>query len=64
MKTRTIKVYMKEEPEHYDELYSAMMEHREYEGCYVMQYSELQENGQMVAIFMLRYRNNKESLPE
>ena len=38
----------------YIELMSAMMENREYDGCYVMQYSERQEQEGMVAVFMLR----------
>ena len=38
----------------YNELLSAMMENREYEGCHVMQYSERQEHERMVAIFLLR----------
>ena len=30
------------------------MECREYDGCYVMQYPESEENGYMVALFTLR----------
>ena len=54
MNTRVIKVNIEKEQALYDELYSAMMEHREYDGCYVMQYSERQEHEGMVAVFMLR----------
>ena len=54
MNARVIKVIIHEEQALYDELYSAMMEHREYGGGYVMQYSEHQVNGQMTAVFMLR----------
>jgi len=54
MSTRVIKVCIKKEQALYNELYSAMMEHREYEGCYVMQYTEHQENGWTVASFSLR----------
>jgi len=54
MNNRTIKVCIEKEQVFYNELYSAMMEHREYDGCYVMQYYESQENGYMVALFTLR----------
>ena len=54
MNTRVIKVIIHEEQALYDELYSAMIEHREYDGGYVMQYSEHQVNSQMTAVFMLR----------
>ena len=54
MATRIINVRIEKEPALYDELYSAMMEHREYDGCYVMQYSESQEHEGVVAVFMLR----------
>ena len=40
------------------DLYSAMMEHREYDGCYVMQYSEYRDSeGRMIGEFMLREAN-------
>ena len=54
MATRVINVRVEKEQALYDELYSAMMGHREYEGGYVMQYSERQEHEGMVAVFMLR----------
>jgi len=52
MNTREIRASI--DTELYNELYLAMMEHREYDGCYVMQYSERQEQEEMVAVFMLR----------
>ena len=54
MNTRVIKVTIEKEQALYNELYSAMMEHREYDGGYVMQYTEQQENGWTVASFMMR----------
>ena len=55
MNTRVIKVRIDREQALYDELMSAMMEHRQYEGGYIMQCSEHRGNeGQMVAEFMLR----------
>jgi len=54
MNTREIRVSMDKEPELYNELYSAMMEHREYDGCYVMQYSEHRDTDGLIAVFMLR----------
>ena len=54
MTSRVIKVIIHEEQALYDELYSAMMEHREYDGGYVMQYTEQHENGLMIATFTLR----------
>ena len=55
MNTRVIRVSIQREQALYDELMSAMMEHRQYEGGYIMQCSEHRGNqGQMVAEFMLR----------
>ena len=54
MNIREIKVCIDKEQALYDELYSALMEYREYDGGYVVQYSESQENGYMVALFTLR----------
>ena len=54
MNTREIKVCIEKEPALYDELFSAMMECREYDGCHVLQYSESEESGWMTAVFMLR----------
>ena len=54
MNTRVIKVNIEKEQTLYDILYSAMMEYREYDGGYVMQYTEQQENGLTVASFMMR----------
>jgi hypothetical protein len=48
------KSVLKKEQALYNELLSAVMEHREYDGGYVMQHSESQENGYMVALFTLR----------
>jgi len=55
MNQRLIKVNIAEEQELYNELYSAMMEHNRYDGCYIMQYSEyLNSELQMMGEFMLR----------
>jgi hypothetical protein len=55
MKTRVIKVFIEKEQALYDELMSAMMEHRQYEGGYVMQYNEDRDSeGRMIGKFMLR----------
>ena len=55
MNTRVIQVRIEREQALYDELMSAMMEHRQYEGGYIMQCCEHRGNeGQMVAEFMLR----------
>ena len=54
MKTREIRVFIDDDQALYNELTSAMMEHRKVDGGYVMQYSEHQENGRMVAVFLLR----------
>ena len=50
-----IRVCIEKEPELYEELMSATMNHTQYEGCYVMQYSEYRgDEGQMMGEFMLR----------
>ena len=55
MNPRIIRVSIEREQALYDELMSAMMEHRQYESGYIMQCSEHRGNeGQMVAEFMLR----------
>lgn len=55
MKTRLIKLNIVQDQALYDELMSAMMEHREYDGCYIMQFSESRgDELQMVGEFMLR----------
>lgn len=54
MNPRVIKVCIEREQVLYDELCSAMLEHREHEGGYVMQYSEHQEGGWTFALFMMR----------
>ena len=59
MNTREIRASI--DTELYNELYLAMMEHREYDGCYVMQYSEQQDNGRMVAVFLMRESLTQES---
>lgn len=64
MSLRLSRRFIEKERTLYEELLSAMMSLREYNGYYIMQYSESQENGQMVGKFILRCRNNKESLPE
>lgn len=62
MNTRTIRVSISKEKALYEELVSAMMSHTEYDGCYVMQYSEHRGGeGQMVAEFMLRECEKDES---
>ena len=52
MNTREIRTSL--DTEFYNELLSAMMENRLYDGCYVMQYSERQETEGKVAVFLLR----------
>ena len=55
MSIREVKVCIEKEQALYNELYSAMMDHREYDGCYVMQYSEYRSSeGQMMGEFILR----------
>jgi hypothetical protein len=54
MNTREIRVTIHKEPTRYEDLCIALMEGHEYEGGHIMQYSELEEHGQMVAIFLLR----------
>ena len=56
VKKRVIRVNIGQEPELYEELFSAMMNHTQYDdGCYVMQYMEHRgENLQMVGEFTLR----------
>lgn len=54
MNTREIRVNIIKEPELYAALYSAMETNSEYDGGYVMQYSESQEDGWRVAVFLLR----------
>ena len=55
MNNRVIKVCIEKEPELYEELVSATMNHTQYEGSYVMQYSECRGGeGQMIGEFMLR----------
>ena len=38
----------------YNELSSAMVEHRKYDGCNIMQYTEQQDTEGMLAVFLLR----------
>ena len=55
MKTRLIKLNIVQDQALYDDLMSAMMEHRQYDGCYIMQYSEYRGDLlQMVGEFILR----------
>ena len=55
MKTRVITVTIHKERELYEALLSAAMNRTEYDGCYVMQFSEHRNNeGQMVGEFTMR----------
>ena len=54
MPTREIKVPIEDEQELYNELSSAMVEHRKYHGYYIMQYSEQQDTEGVIAVFLLR----------
>jgi hypothetical protein len=55
MNRRIIKVFIEKEPERYEELMSATVNHTQYDGCYIMQYSEyLNSELQMIGEFMLR----------
>ena len=50
-----IRVLIDKEPERYDELMSATINHVQYEGCYVTQYTEYRDSaGRMIGEFMLR----------
>jgi hypothetical protein len=51
---KSIRIVIEQQPELYDELIEAMMTHSQYQGCYVVQYSETREGGQTVARFILR----------
>ena len=64
MNPRIISVSIERERSLYDELFSAMMEGRVYEGDYIMQCCEHRGNeGQMVAEFMLRDAGQVSSWP-
>ena len=55
MNKRVIRVYIDQEPELYEELLSATMNHTQYDGCYVTQYMEnLGEELQRMGEFTLR----------
>ena len=55
MNNRVIRVCIEKEPKLYEELESAMMNYTQYEGCYIMQYSEYRgSEGWMIGEFMLR----------
>jgi len=55
MEMRVIRAGIEKERELYEALLSATMNHKEYDGCYVMQYSEYREtDGQMIGVFVLR----------
>ena len=55
MKPHVIIVKIQKEPELYEALVSAAMNHTPYDGCYVMQYAEHRNNeGQMVGEFTMR----------
>jgi len=57
METRTIKVSIEKDQALFDELMTATLEHREYDGCFIMMYSEYRgSEGQMVGAFILRER--------
>jgi len=62
MDTWEIKVNIHREPTLYEELYSAFEEDREYDGGYVMMYSEGDEWGEMIARFELRDKNRSPTL--
>lgn len=62
MSNRTITVLVDRQPDLYDALLAAMNRHVEYEGCYIMQYTEHAENGETVARFTLR--DNDGYLPD
>jgi hypothetical protein len=54
MNKRVIRVCIEKEPELYKELESAMVEHREYDGCYIMQYSEYRNSEyQLIGEYLL-----------
>jgi len=54
MNTREIRVRIELDRELYEELMSVMMEARDYEGWYIMQYAEHRENCERVGVFTLR----------
>ena len=54
MTERTIRVYIEKEQDLYEELTTVMLTHGQYQGCYVMQYSETHEGGRTIAKFTLR----------
>ena len=52
---RLIRVVIDREQELYEELMSATINHAQYEGCYVTQYTEYRDSaGRMIGEFMLR----------
>jgi hypothetical protein len=58
MSNRTIRVLINKQADLYAELLAAMNEHVEYDGCFIMQYTEYPENGEAVAKFTLRDKDN------
>ena len=53
MNPRVIKVIIEKEPELYEELMAATLNHTQFDGCYVMQYNEDQVGGWTYGTFML-----------
>jgi len=54
MNKRVIKVCIEREPELYEELMAATLNHIQYDGCYIMQYAEYWgDEGQKMGEFML-----------
>ena len=57
MDTRSIKVNIEKDQALFDALMTATLEHREYDGCFIMMYSEYRgSEGQMIGEFILRER--------
>jgi len=62
MKTCVILVSIEKERELYEALLSATMNHTEYDGCYIMQYSEHRgDEGHMVGEFTLIEKGGPEA---
>ena len=51
---KTIRVNILQEPELYQALMYAFHSHSEYEGCYIMQYSETSGYGERIGEFVMR----------
>ena len=57
MTDRTIRVSAERQPDLYDDLVSAMLNHGQYDDCYIEEYTEYHEDGQTIAKFTLRERD-------